>query len=138
MQPSQPLEYSPFNYTFSKTSGWFPGDLAHPGAGLQPGVPMSHSGTSLNMNPLLSGSSVARAMNFASVAASGISSSTLSTATAQMTQASGLQNGNGGLVGSLGPGLIGSLSSKGIAEALLDSEMPKVSKLFYVRCYLLA
>ncbi|ODM95490.1 Ankyrin repeat and KH domain-containing protein mask [Orchesella cincta] len=125
-QQRTPLEYSPFNYTFSKTAGWFPGDLAtrentnsggvggmigHSGGGLGgPNNLMSGSTTSLN-------SSVARAMNFASVAASGIST-TLSTSQAQMSQAGsggpmqnggnmGVQHSHGGLQGLQRDGQVG-------------------------------
>lgn len=98
----QPLEYSPFNYTFSKTTGWFPGDLA---------VPQHQSG-SVGMNNLIaslssggstSSLSASRAMNFASVAASGISAS-MSTTTAQMSSVPGV---NGPIVSAIGKPLDG-------------------------------
>lgn len=83
------------------------------------------------MGSLLSGSSsVARAMNFASVAASGASSSTISTATAQMSQSQ--VNGNGGgIVGSLGS--IVSMGGKGLQESSPESDIPKVSALCCVQ-----
>ncbi|XP_035703978.1 ankyrin repeat domain-containing protein 17 isoform X5 [Folsomia candida] len=93
-QPPQPLEYSPFNYTFSKTSGWFPGDLAvrepssqsggHPLASSFGPSNLISSLTAGGSTSALSSSAAARAMNFASVAASG------TTTTAQMTQAGGI------------------------------------------------
>jgi hypothetical protein len=110
MSGTTPLEYSPFNYTFSKTTGWFPGDLAVREQQQAQQLLASHAasfGVSNLISSLTTGgstsalsSSAARAMNFASVAASGISSS-LSTTTAQMTQATG-----GGIInGSIGGGI---------------------------------
>ena len=128
-----PLEYSPFNYTFSKTTGWFPGDLANPsGSGMQQPL-TSHSGS----NHILTGSNVARAMNFASVAASGISSSSLSTTSAQITQAGGLQNGGVGVnvVGSLVPGLLTSTGGKAVVDSMVDSDVPKVINFLKSFCH---
>lgn len=84
------------------------------------GSPLGNIGSGINQNPI--NSSVARAMNFASVAASGIPSTSLITATAQMTHAGGLQNG--GLVGSLGPGLSTGISMGG--NSSLEADLPKV------------
>jgi len=139
-QQSQPLEYSPFNFTIN--TGWFPGDLAHASpissGGMNSysnsqtmGSPLGHIGSGIGQHPI--NSSAARAMNFASVAASGIPPSNLSTATAQLTHTGGVQNG--GLVGSLGTGLSSSsLGGKGLCESSLEAELPKVILVLSKHC----
>lgn len=133
------LEYSPFNYQFSKTSspGWYQDDFtqstssfSNPLSGSpenvqQSGCNLGPVGTASNHALNLHGNSAAaRAMNFASVAASGISSS-MSTTSALMSQP-GILNGSGHFnplgLSPLTPG-----GGKSPNDEFLDSDVPKVS-----------
>jgi hypothetical protein len=129
-----PLEYSPFNYTFSKTSGWYPGDLAvrensaasagPNGNGAQMGAGFGPSNliASLSQGGSTSALNASRAMNFASVAASGISSS-MSTTTAQISTAT-MNGAVGGLVSIGGPKVSDGRDQEGEPKAADASKAP--------------
>jgi len=90
------LEYSPFSYTFNKTAGWLPGELA-PNNPSTTCTATSHAvGGPINLVNNSGGSpSSARAMNFASAAATGITSTTMSSTGGHMSQipGAGIMNG---------------------------------------------